>query len=292
MKFIIGQKLGMTQIFKDDGTVVPATRVKAGPCVVTQVKTKDKDGVSAVQVGFSDQKMFRLNKPQRGHLKDLNAVRFLRDFRAEDDHGLKRGDVYTVKIFEAGEKVQVVGKSKGKGFQGVVKRHRFSGSLKTHGHKDQHRMPGSIGSTGPARVFKGTRMGGHMGDDRVTVKNLEVVNIDTENNEIYIKGAVPGARGGLLLISTPEGKIEAEVASVEAPVEAVEAKEENVETPVEQEASVVQEEKAEEGKQEIPAAQDNAEESKEKEPEAATEEKTEEPKAEEVQEAPAEEEKK
>lgn len=256
MKFILGQKIGMTQIFKEDGTVVPATRVKAGPCVVTQVKTKDRDGVNSVQVGFGDQKMFRLNKAARGHLKDLQAVRHIRDFRTnEEEHGLKRGDVFTVKIFEPGEKVQVVGKSKGKGFQGVVKRHGFAGSLKTHGHKDQHRMPGSIGSTGPARVFKGTRMGGHMGDDRVTVKNLEVVNIDLDNNEIFIKGAVPGARGGLLLISTPEGKIEVEVAVQEAPAQEKEEKTEVAKVPAE-------EAKTEEVKEEAPAQEEKAEEPK------------------------------
>lgn len=232
MKFLLGKKMNMTQVFADDGSVVPVTRVQAGPCVVTQVKTAEKGQVDAVQIGFGAQKRFRLSKAQQGHLKDLDAVRHLKDFRCGTDHGLSRGDEFGVDIFEKGEKVQVTGTSKGKGFQGVVKRHGFSGSLKTHGHKDQHRMPGSIGATGPARVFKGTRMGGHMGDDRVTVKNLEIVAIDLENNELLIKGAVPGARGGLLMISTPEGKIEVKKAAPvaeEAPKEdapAVEAEKE------------------------------------------------------------------
>lgn len=207
MKFILGKKLGMTQVFRADGTVVPVTRVKAGPCVVTQVKTKEKDGASAVQVGFGEQKAFRLNKAIQGHLKDLSTVSVMRDFSDDTDHGLKRGDTFTVSIFEPGEKVKVTGKSKGRGFQGVVKRHNFAGSPASHGHKDQLRMPGSIGATDPGRVFKGTRMGGHMGDARVTVSNLEIIEVLPEFDEILIKGAVPGARGGLLMISTPEGKI-------------------------------------------------------------------------------------
>ena len=199
----------MTQVFREDGSVVPVTRVKAGPCVVTQVKTAERDNVSAVQIGFGDQKQFRLRKAQQGHLQGLKAVKVMRDIATKsDDHGLERGDTFTANIFEKGEKVEVVGTSKGKGFQGVVKRWNFKGSPKTHGHKDQHRMPGSIGATGPARVFKGTKMGGHMGVDRVTVKNLEILDIDLENGELLIKGAIPGARGGLLIIKTSEGKIE------------------------------------------------------------------------------------
>lgn len=213
MKFIVGKKLGMTQVFRDNGEVVPVTRISAGPCVVTQVKVKEKnkDSVNAVQVGFGEQKLFRVKKPQQGHLKDLTTVRFMRDFRVEDGHGLKRGDVFTVKIFKPGDKVNVVGKSKGRGFQGVVKRHGFHGSPASHGHKDQLRMPGSIGSTDSARVFKGTRMAGRMGNDRVTIKNLEIMGVKEDDNELLIKGAIPGARGGLLLISTEEGKIEIEV---------------------------------------------------------------------------------
>lgn len=207
----------MLQVFKEDGTVVPVTKVEAGPCVVTQIKTKTKDGIFAVQIGFGKQKRFRLNKPELGHLKDINVakdetltVRVLRDNRVDSESDLKRGDVFTVKIFKPGEKVQVVGASKGKGFQGVVKRHGFHGGPATHGHKDNERMPGSIGAGGVQRVFKGMRMAGHMGDARVTVKNLEVISINPDNNEMLIKGALPGARNGLLLISTNEGEIEVE----------------------------------------------------------------------------------
>ncbi|OGH71143.1 MAG: 50S ribosomal protein L3 [Candidatus Magasanikbacteria bacterium RIFCSPHIGHO2_02_FULL_51_14] len=211
MKFILGTKLGMTQVFRDDGTVVPVTRVAAGPCVVTQVKNAGKNGVNAVQIGFGTQKLFRVPKAQQGHLKGLATVRFMRDFRTlGEEHGLKHGDTFTVRVFAPGEKVQVVGTSKGKGFQGVVKRHGFHGHPASHGHKDQQRMPGSIGATTPQRVFKGKRMAGHMGDARVTVKNLEVVGVKPEENELLIKGAVPGARGGLLLISTQEGTITVE----------------------------------------------------------------------------------
>ncbi len=201
----------MTQVFREDGTVVPVTRVQAGPCVVTQVKKEGKDTAKSVQVGLGEQKSFRLTRAIRGHLKDLSPVRHMREFRVDDTHGLYRGDVLTVKTFEIGEKVQVTGTSKGRGFQGVVKRHGFHGSPATHGHKDQLRMPGSIGAGGVQRVFKGKRMGGHMGDARVTVKNLEIVSIDADNNELLIKGAVPGARGGILMIYTDAGKMTPEV---------------------------------------------------------------------------------
>ncbi len=213
MKCIIGKKLDMTQVFGSDGNVVPVTRVQAGPCVITQVKKKEKDGVNSIQVGFGEQKLFRVNKPGKGHLKDLkwddkNTVRVLKDFKVEDNTNLERGQIITVKNFVTGEKVQVIGTSKGRGFQGVVKRHGFHGSPASHGHKDQLRMPGSIGATDAARVFKGTRMGGHMGDQRVTVKNLEIVDIKPEENILFVKGAVPGARGGILLISTGQSNFE------------------------------------------------------------------------------------
>lgn len=190
----------MTQVFRDDGTVVPVTRVQAGPCVVTQVKTKEKDGVDAVQVGFGAQKLFRLNKAKQGHLKDIEPMRHLHDFRIDGETQVSRGDRFTVSIFAPGDVVDVVGRSKGRGFQGVVKRHGFHGSKATHGNKDQERMPGSIGSTGPQRVFKGMRMAGHMGDAQVTVKNLEIVEVKPKENELWIKGAIPGARGGVLSI--------------------------------------------------------------------------------------------
>ncbi len=208
MKFILGTKLGMTQVFADDGRVIPVTRLQAGPCVVTQVKQPEKDAVHAVQIGFGKQKMFRLNKAMQGHLRNLEPLRHIKDIRMKEaTHGLERGDTFTVSIFEPGDKVQVTGTSKGKGFQGVVKRHGFGGSLQTHGHKDQVRMPGSIGAGGVQRVFKGTRMGGHMGDEQVTVKNLEIIEVHPEANELYVKGAVPGARGSLLLVLSEEGTI-------------------------------------------------------------------------------------
>ncbi len=216
MKFILGKKLGMTQVFRADGTVVPVTQIEAGPCVITQVKTKAKDGVDSIQVGFGEQKKFRLNSARQGHLKDLTTVRVMREARVgeKEAEALKRGDVFSVKIFSPGERVQVVGTSKGKGFQGVVKRHNFKGGPQTHGHKDNLRMPGTIGAGGVQRVFKNVRMGGHMGDERITVKNLEVIEVDAAKNLLSIKGAVPGARGGLLMISTQEGKIEIEAMPV------------------------------------------------------------------------------
>lgn len=210
MKFILGKKLGMTQVFRNDGTVVPVTRIQGGPCVVTQVKTQEKDGVSAIQVGYGAQKSFRLTKSEQGHLKGLATVRYLRDVRTASDEGLKRGDQFTVKVFVPGDKVQVVGTSKGRGFQGVVKRHGFRGGPASHGHKDNLRMPGSIGAGGVQRVFKGMRMAGHMGNAQVTVKNLEIVEVLPDSNELLVKGAIPGARGSLVVITSDNGKIEVE----------------------------------------------------------------------------------
>lgn len=247
MKFILGTKNGMTQVFREDGTVVPVTRVQAGPCVVTQIKTIDKDGVNAVQIGMGEQKKFRVNKPQQGHLKDLPMVRVMRDFNTVEDEGLKRGDKFTVKVFEPGDKVQVIGWSKGKGFQGVVKRHRFGGSPASHGHKDQLRMPGSIGATDASRVFKGTRMAGHMGDAQVTVKNLEIVGVHEKENELLIKGAVPGAKGGLLVISSKEGRIEIQDDSKKEDSPTPKASEEQEKK---EEAPISTEEKVEEEKKE------------------------------------------
>ncbi len=215
MKFIVGRKLDMTQVFGADGTVVPVTRVEAKPCVITQVKKSLKDGADSVQVGYGKQKFFRLNKPTKGHLKDIKwneieTVRGLVDFKIEAGSKLEKGHIIDASVFTLGEKIQVVGTSKGKGFQGVVKRHGFKGGPASHGHKDNLRMPGSIGATDPARVFKGTRMGGHMGDERVTVKNLEIVEIRPEENILFIKGAVPGARNGVLFISTGKSNFDVE----------------------------------------------------------------------------------
>lgn len=197
----------MTHIFKKDGTMIPVTVVEAGPCYVTQIKTKDTDHYSAVQLGFDETPERKLRKPLRGHLK--RTGKFLKNFaefrmQASSSQVKKVGDEITVSLFEEGTLVQVTGVSKGKGYQGVVKRHGFAGSPATHGHKDQLRMPGSIGATDPQRVFKGRRMAGHMGNSRVTLKNLKIVKIDPEKAFLYLTGAVPGARGTLLKIQTIE----------------------------------------------------------------------------------------
>jgi len=254
MKFILGKKLGMTQVFREDGSVVPVTRVQAGPCVVTQIKTKEKDGVNSIQFGYGVQKTFRLNRPEQGHLKGIDhgekgtSLRHLKEVPVENDMGLNRGDVFTVSTFEAGDRVKVTGTSKGRGFQGVVKRHGFHGSPASHGHKDQLRMPGSIGATGPARVFKGTRMAGHMGDDTVSVLNLEIIEVHPEENELLIKGAIPGARNGLILVLAKDGEIKVEsTEKVEEVVEEPKA-EKTTEAPVEEKA---EESKKEETKSEV-----------------------------------------
>ncbi len=201
MKFILGKKLGMTQVFNNIGDVVPVTKISAGPCYITQVRDGIKDNAVAVQLGFEEKKSFRTNKPQLGHLKDMPVLHFLRDFGIEKVEGVEKGDVVKADTFSEGDIVQVVGTSKGKGFAGVVKRHHFAGGFASQGHKDNERAPGSIGAGGVQRVFKGMRMGGHMGTDRVTVKNLTIIKVDLEKNELYIKGAVPGGRNGLLMIS-------------------------------------------------------------------------------------------
>ncbi len=202
MKFILGKKLEMTQVWQGE-KVVPVTKVAAGTCVITQVKSEASDGYKALQVGFGVRKEKNINKPQKGHTKGLGNFAKLKEFRfeAEEINNIKRGDKIDINSFAEGDKIQVVAVSKGKGFQGVVRRHGFKGSKKTHGNKDQLRMPGSIGATGPAHVFKGTRMAGRMGNDQVTVTNLEVIKLDLENNIIYIKGAVPGARNGLVMVA-------------------------------------------------------------------------------------------
>jgi len=206
MKFILGKKIEMMQKFKETGEVVPVTVVSAGPCVITQIKVQNKDGYEAVQVGFGEKK--KINKPLKGHLKNLGNFRYLREFRLSSNEleKIKVGDKINVDIFKPGDKIQVVGISKGKGFQGVVKRHGFHGQDAGHGNKDQLRAPGSIGATDAARVFKGKKMAGRMGNDRVTVKNLKIFEIDKDRNLLYIMGAVPGARNGLVLISG-EGEV-------------------------------------------------------------------------------------
>jgi large subunit ribosomal protein L3 len=200
---LIGKKIGMSQRFDDDGNVVPVTIIKAGPCTVVQTKTRDKDGYAAVQLGFVEDKgAKRPGKAQVGHFKKsgVPVVRKLQEVGCTEPAELKEGDQVLVDIFEVGETIHVVGTSKGKGFAGVVKRHHFAGGGAAHGSMF-HRAPGSIGASSyPSRVVKGMRMGGHMGDERVTVRNLKVVETDKDNNLLVVKGAVPGARGGYLLI--------------------------------------------------------------------------------------------
>ncbi len=189
----------MTQVFQPDGTVVPVTLIAAGPMTVTQVKTKAKDGYVAVQVGFGAKR--QLKKPQAGHLKDLPNHRWLRETRVDDTKGIERGGSLDVTVFAPGDTVRVAGTSKGRGFAGVVKRHHFGGGPASHGHKDNLRMPGSIGPTFPQHVVKGTRMAGRMGGERVTVRNLVVVEVRKEENLLVLRGAVPGPINGLVEVS-------------------------------------------------------------------------------------------
>ena len=201
---IIGKKLGMTQVFRDNGEAKGVTAIEAGPCVVIQVKTTAEEGYNAVQFGFGETK--RLKSPQRGHLKGQGQFRYLREFRVDDTEEVKLGDRVDVSLFKEGDLVDVTGVSKGKGFAGVVKRHHFAGGPKTHGQSDRHRHPGSIGSTTfPGRVWKGMRMAGRMGGERVTVRHLQVFRADPERNLLLLSGAVPGNRNGLLLIRKSGG---------------------------------------------------------------------------------------
>lgn len=200
MKFILGTKEEMSQIFTEEGIAIPVTLLSAGPVVVTQVKTDEKDGYEAVQVGYGVKNPRNINKAQKGHFKGLGNFRYVKEFRTAPGE-MKVGDSFDVSSFEPGDVVEVSGVSKGKGFQGVVKRHGFHGGPRTHGQKHSEREPGSIGATGPQRVFKGTRMGGRMGADRVTVKRLKVVAIDKENNVMAVSGAIPGRRGTVIEIT-------------------------------------------------------------------------------------------
>ncbi len=196
---ILGRKSGMTTVFTPEGTAVAATVVEAGPCFVTQLRTPEKEGYSAVQLGFEESR--RLSKPERGHLKGLPPLKHLREFTLGDETSPAVGDKIDVGMFQPGDRVDVIGTSKGKGFAGVVKRHHFAGGPKTHGQSDRNRAPGSIGATTtPGRVFKGMRMAGHMGNKRITVKNLLVLRAEPERNLLVLEGAVPGARTGLLMI--------------------------------------------------------------------------------------------
>lgn len=195
---ILGRKVAMTQIFAEDGTAVPVTVVQAGPCVITQIKTVETDGYSAVQLGYGNAK--RYNRPMEGHLKGLDAA-VLREFRAADVSTHSVGDQVDVTLFDVDDRVSVAGVSKGRGFAGVMKRHNFRGGPKTHGQSDRERAPGSIGATTtPGRVLKGKKLPGRMGGERVTVRNLRVARLDEARNLLFIQGAVPGAPNGILEI--------------------------------------------------------------------------------------------
>lgn len=199
---LIGKKLGMTQVFTRDGRCVPVTVIKVGPCTVLQKKTKEKDGYSALQIGFEQMPARRCNKPKLGHFRkaDRGAFRKIVEFRTEEVDSYELGQQIDLEAFNAGDRVTVTGRSKGRGFQGVVKRHGFGGGKETHGSMT-HRRAGSIGQCAfPSRVFKGHRMEGHMGDERVTVRNLEVVEVDKQNNLLLVKGSIPGANNNFILI--------------------------------------------------------------------------------------------
>ena len=200
---LIGKKVGMTQLLQDDGTVVPVTVLQAGPCVVVQKKTVEKDGYEAVQLGFVEfVKPKRINKPMTGHFKKTNTapVRVLRETRVKGDDAPNAGDKVMVDIFNVDELVDIIGTSKGRGFAGLIKRHHFRGGRASHGSMF-HRAPGSIGASAfPSRVIKGMRMAGHLGNKRVTVRNVQVAKVDQENNLLFVRGAVPGAAGGYVLI--------------------------------------------------------------------------------------------
>jgi large subunit ribosomal protein L3 len=203
-KFILGKKIGMSQIFDEAGNVIPVTVIEAGPCYVTQIRVKEKDGYQAVQIGFWETK--GLKKPQKGHLRRIKNLKYLKEFKTGDKYENKYENKYEIgqeikaDIFQVGDVVKVSGISKGKGFAGVVKRHGFRGAPASHGTKHALRQPGSIGSSFPERVRRGLKMAGRMGGERVTTKNLKIAAVDAENNLLAIKGAIPGSRGTLLEI--------------------------------------------------------------------------------------------
>ena len=202
-KGLVGKKLGMTQLFDANGNVVPVTVIEAGPCVVVQKKTIENDGYEAVQVGYQDLKASKVNKPQKGHFAkgDVAPKKVLREFRLEDISALNVGDLIKVDVFAEGEHVDVTGTSKGKGYAGVIKRWNFARLKMSHGTGPVARHGGSLGVIDPARIFKGKKMAGHLGSERVTVQNLSVVKVDSENNLIAIKGSIPGPKGGIVVIA-------------------------------------------------------------------------------------------
>ncbi|MCI0696498.1 50S ribosomal protein L3 [candidate division KSB1 bacterium] len=204
MSGLIGKKLGMTRIFDEKGNDVQVSVIQTGPCYVTEIRTQDRHGYDALQLGFEEKRDKSVKQPERGHFKKsgVKPMRYLREVRTFDVSQFKLGDVIKADIFQVGEEVKVIGISKGKGFQGVVKRHHFGGGPVSHGQSDRRRAPGSVGgSSYPSRVYKGTRMAGQMGNARVTVRNLKVVRVDAENNIVMVRGGVPGARNGMVLIS-------------------------------------------------------------------------------------------
>jgi len=200
---ILGEKVGMTRIFAKNGESIPVTVIIAGPCQVIQKKTIEKDGYNAVQLGFKEIKDKKVSKPIAGHLNKfkVSSIKHIREFKVNDTNKYSSGTEVKVDIFKEGDKVNIIGISKGKGFAGAIKRHNFSGGPKTHGQKEYFRSVGSIGATDAARVFKGQKLPGHMGTDRVTVKNIEVVKINLERNLILVRGSVPGAKGAVLVIN-------------------------------------------------------------------------------------------
>jgi large subunit ribosomal protein L3 len=210
-KGILGEKIGMTQVFDDDSRVVPVTVIKAGPCRVAQIKTPESDGYSAIQLTFGEVNERRLNKPERGHLRKAGvpAATELVELRLADVSGFTVGQEIKADIFRKGERTDVIGTSKGKGFAGVMKRHGFAGLSASHGTERKHRSPGAVGACAtPARIFKGMRMAGHMGDERVTVLNLEVVDADPDRNILLVRGAIPGPAGGLVMVrSSVKGRL-------------------------------------------------------------------------------------
>ena len=201
-KALVGKKLGMTQLFDANGNVVPVTVIEAGPCVVAQKKTIENDGYEAIQVGYGDLKASKVNKPMKGHFAkgDVAPKKVLREFRFDDIAAINVGDIFKADIFAEGELVDVRGTSKGKGYAGVIKRWNFGRLKESHGTGPVHRHGGSLGVIDPARVFKGKKMAGHLGNERVTVQNLSVVKVDAEKNIIAVKGAVPGPKGGIVVL--------------------------------------------------------------------------------------------
>ncbi len=202
-KGLIGRKIGMTQVFDEKGNVIPVTVVELGPCAVVQKKTTENDGYNAVQLGFEDKKVTKTNKPMAGHFKkaDVAPKKFLREFRLEDDSAINVGDIIKADIFAAGEKVDVIGTSKGKGTAGAIKRWNFSRLKESHGTGPVARHAGSLGAcSDPSRVYKGKKLAGHLGAERVTIQNLDVVKVDAENNLIAIKGAIPGPKKGIVMV--------------------------------------------------------------------------------------------